>query len=112
MRNIPLIRKRMPYNVAYLNPEDVATEGLQEDDRIEIISEAGSIASRVKLDPTIRRGVVSITHGFGGLPEDGADFDQNGANTNLLIDPATPRESINAMPRMSGIPVRIQALPR
>ena len=112
MRNIPLIRKRMPYNVAYLNPEDVATEGLQEDDRIEIISEAGSIASRVKLDPTIRRGVVSITHGFGGLPEDGADFDQNGANTNMLIDPATPRESINAMPRMSGIPVRIQALPR
>jgi anaerobic selenocysteine-containing dehydrogenase len=111
MRDIPLIRKRLPYNVAYLNPADVAAEGLQEDDRIDIISEAGSITTRVKLDPTIRRGVVSITHGFGGLPGDGGDFDQDGANTNLLIDPATPRESINAMPRMSGIPVTVRARP-
>jgi len=111
MRDIPLIRKRLPYNVAYLNPEDVAAEGFREDDRIEIISEAGSIATRVKLDPTIRRGVVSITHGFGGLPEDNRDFDQSGANTNLLIDPATPRERINAMPRMSGIPVTLRARP-
>src|SRR3546814_20602724 len=48
-----------------------------------------------------------MSHGFGGLPEDG-DYLTNGASANLLISTERDRQAINGMPRMSGIPVNIR----
>jgi anaerobic selenocysteine-containing dehydrogenase len=80
---------------------------LQNGDRVRISSEFGSIDAFAETDDGLRRGVVSLAHGFGGLPEDDPD---NGACVNLLIDTRKHVEPINAMPRMSGIPVNIAKL--
>src|SRR3546814_6878000 len=69
-RNVPAIRKRMPFNYAYLNPEELIDLDLKAGDMIEITSDAGTIVAAVEPDTTLRRAVVSITHGWGGLPED------------------------------------------
>jgi hypothetical protein len=60
-------------------------------------------------DETLRAGVVSMAHCWGGLPDSGS---LDGDNINLLIDCASDVEAVNAMPRMSAIPVRLQLASR
>lgn len=93
------------YNPAYLHPEDLSALCIDSGDEIEIRSATGSIIAIVEPDATLRRGVVSISHCWGGLPDDGQDCEDKGASTNLLIDTRRGTETINAMPWMSGVPV-------
>ena len=74
---------------------------------VNIISAHGQIPAVVRSDPSMRAGVISMTHGWGGLPGEATDYRQVGSNPNLLID-ARQRDPINAMPVMSAIPVRIE----
>ena len=106
-RHLSAVRKRRPYNPAFLSAEDMHAMNLQNGDRVRISSEFGSIDAFAETDVGLRRGVVSLAHGFGGLPQDDPD---NGACVNLLIDTRNHVEPINAMPRMSGIPVNIAKL--
>jgi anaerobic selenocysteine-containing dehydrogenase len=105
-RNLPSIRNRMPYNLAYLNRDDMTAENLADGDEVMLESDHGAIPAVVAADPELRPGVVSISHGFGGLPDED-DYRQLGSSVNLLISTDRDCETINAMPRMSGIPVAI-----
>ncbi len=105
-RRLPSIRARNPYNPAWLSNEDFDRLELCDGDWVRISSEEGSIIARAKPDPDLRSGVVSITHGFGGLDGDGG-FDLVGARVNDLISMERHIETINAMPRMTGIPVDV-----
>lgn len=106
-KDLPAIRKRLPYNPVYMNPEDLHAEGIHAGDRVRIESEHGSVETFAEADPHLRRGVVSVPHGFGSLPGEPADVRRHGVSTNLLISCSEHRQSINAMPRMSGIPVNL-----
>jgi anaerobic selenocysteine-containing dehydrogenase len=105
--HLPAIRRRAPYNPAWMHPEDLRCLGIEEGAMVSIISEHGQICAIVRSDSTVRNGVVSITHGWGALPGAGADYHQVGSNPNLLVS-ARRRDPINAMPVMSAIPVRIE----
>ena len=105
LRDVKAVRARTPHNPAFLHPEDMAMLGLARGDRVEISSENGSVVARVAPDETVRRGVVSISHSWGGLPGDPED--ESGVCTNRLVGDAKV-ESINAMAWMTGIPVRLQ----
>ena len=106
---LPSIRRRMPFNSAYLHPQDLAELGVTAGEDVRIESAHGAIVTRAAADDSMRRGVVSIAHGWGGMPDDDADYRVSGACTNLLISTDSNREPINAMPVMTGIPVRISA---
>jgi anaerobic selenocysteine-containing dehydrogenase len=105
-REFSAIRARMPQNLAYMHPKDVSNLGLDDGARIRITSDRDSILGVVKADGRVRPGVVSMTHGWGGLPGD--TYEEVGSNTTRLVDSGR-RETINAMPRMSAIPVSIVA---
>lgn len=107
---IPAIRKRVANNPVALSPDDLAALGLDDGQSVRIISENGAITSQTIADATLRRGVVTMSHGFGGLPDDAAPFEQVGANVNLLVSLTRDVQPINGMARFSGIPVRIEAL--
>lgn len=96
----------MPFNYAYLNPADLSALDIVEGDKITISSDLASIEGVVKSDPTIRTGVVSMTHGFGSLPDDTV-YERDGSSTGMLISTDRDLDPINAMPRMSAIPVNI-----
>ena len=100
------VRKRNPYNALHVHPDDLAELGVAEGDAVMVASEHGTITARVQPDGGMRRKVVSMTHGWGGLPGDPA---RDGDNVNLLIDSSRHIERINAMPRMSAIPVSLAA---
>lgn len=107
-RELPSIRQRMPHNRAYLNPADLAAAGIVSGEAMTIESESGNIVAIAQADATVRPGVVSIAHGFGTLPGSD-DYATQGVSTNRLIDGRRDRQAINAMPRMSGIPVNIRS---
>ena len=101
------IKKRVPYNVAYLNPDDMTAKSVTNGDWVELTSDAGSVRAIAEADETLRPGVVSLIHGFGDLP-DSTDYLTDGISTNLLISTDRDLQTINAMPRMSGIPVNVE----
>ena len=106
---LPSIKARLPFNPAFVNPDDMAAEGLDEGDPVEIASAHGAIRARVSADSTVRRGVVSMTHAFGGLPREKPSYDEGGVSTNWLTSlDESARESINAMPWMTGFPVALR----
>lgn len=104
LRDVEAVRARTPYNPAFLHPEDMAMLGVARGDRVEVRSESGSVVARVEPDETVRRGVVSISQNWGGLPGDSED--EWGVCTNRLVGDARV-ESINAMAWMTGIPVQL-----
>ncbi|WP_236147523.1 molybdopterin-dependent oxidoreductase [Mycolicibacterium sp. CH28] len=77
-----------------LHPDDAATAGIADNQALVVRTEYGELTGMAKLDPSVRRGVVSVPHAHAG------------ANVNLLtskddLDPAT------GMTRYSGVPVSL-----
>jgi anaerobic selenocysteine-containing dehydrogenase len=106
---LPSIKARLPFNPVYMNPEDMKDEGIGEGVKVRVESAHGAIEVRAEADPTLRRGVVSIVHGFGRNPDRRSAYEEGGVSVNLLLSlDDSARETINAMPRMSGIPVAVR----
>ena len=51
-------------------------------------------------DPSLRRGVISMTHAFGQNPADEPDPVRFGVNTNQLLSISAEFDGITGMPRM------------
>jgi anaerobic selenocysteine-containing dehydrogenase len=103
------IRRRNPFNPLHMHPNDLARLGLVSGQRVQVSAEPGAIVAIVKPDETLRTGVVSMSHNWGRADNDPAHYDQHGANTNRLVRTDRDFEPINAMPRMSAIPVVIHS---
>lgn len=94
-QRLPALRKRLSHNPVYVHPDDAGALGLLDDMSIEIESRHGRTRARVRLADDIRRGVISLAHGF------------EEANPAALIDDASGFDALSGLPRMSAIPVRI-----
>ncbi|MDB5686071.1 MAG: hypothetical protein JWR77_660, partial [Rhizorhabdus sp.] len=101
------LTRLQPRNLAYMSPDDMAAQAFGEGDTIEIRSAHGAVEAAVSADPALRRGVVSMSHGFGGLPGD-HDYRTDGASANVLISSDEDRQAINGMPLMSSVPVNVR----
>jgi anaerobic selenocysteine-containing dehydrogenase len=104
--HLPSIRTRVPTNAAWLHPDDLTALALGDGDPAMLSSCHGRIDCIVRSDPSVRPGVVSITHGWGGLA--GESGPEAGVNVNALASALEQRDPINAMPLLSGFPVRIE----
>jgi len=104
------VHRRMPFNSAYMHPLDMAELGIAPGEDVRIESPHGAIVTRSEADESMRRGVVSIAHGWGPLPDEPADYRVSGASTNVLISSDSDRDAINAMPIMTGVPIRVMAV--
>lgn len=76
-------------------------------DTVEIASDHGRLRAVLVLDPTLRPGVLAMTHCYGDLPGQDDDPRMFGANTGRLLSVDDDIESINAMPRMTAVPVSL-----
>jgi anaerobic selenocysteine-containing dehydrogenase len=102
------VRRRNPYNPLFMNPGDMLHLDIEAGDWVEISSAAGRIGAVVAADPALRTGVVSMSHNWGSIADDPIAYAQHGASTNFLIRSDEVYESINAMPRMSAVPVNVR----
>jgi len=106
---MPTVRKRNKYNPAFLNSADLAELGFEPGQLVEIVSGHGRTRAIVESDDTMRRGVVALSQGWGGLPGK-EDVMVDGSCVNALVDTDKHFESINAMPHMTSVPVRFEAV--
>jgi len=104
--HLPALRRRRPFNPAYVNPADAKRLGLEDGGAIEIESAAGRVQAVLQVAPDVRQGVVSMAHGFDPLAGAG-----QGASTSALVDDENDYEPLSGLPRMSAIPVRLRRRP-
>ena len=106
------IRKRTPYNPAFLNGADMTALGVSEGDLVEVSSAHGQAAFVAARDDKLRPGVVAASHSWGAAPGSNTDPREPGvgACVNLLVDSDDNVETINAMPHFSAVPVRVRPL--
>lgn len=97
-------------NPAFMHPDDMARLGLSNGDKLKISSDLGSIVTESRTDATLRPGVIAVSHCWGGLPDSPDSPNAIGVSTNLLVRSDKYTEKINAMPRMTAIPVRLEAV--
>ena len=94
------------YNPAFMHPEDMAALGLEHGAGVAIRSPHGEIDAIVERDATLRRGVISMAHGFGTNPGKD-DAATTGGNTGRLLSAEVEYDPITGLPRMSAVPVNI-----
>jgi anaerobic selenocysteine-containing dehydrogenase len=99
--------KTPAYNWLNVHPEDLARHGLASEDIAEIVSAESAVTCVVKADDTMRPGVVSMTHMFGGLPND-HDVIRDGSSVNQLTSDDDVYDRFSGQPRMSNVPVRLR----
>jgi anaerobic selenocysteine-containing dehydrogenase len=104
------VRRRLPGNAAYLNPADMVSLGVSEGDPVRIDSAHGSVTLPAKADPALRPQVVQVPHGWGDLLDSATDHAAPGANTNVLTSATHDVDPINAMPCLTGLPVRLRGI--
>lgn len=106
----PRTARRHGTNRLYMNPADMERLSIEDDGAARIRSEDGEIIGYLKKDATMKLGVVSMTHGWGKQTvADPAGL--QGAHTGALISMHDANiQSVNRMPRQSGVPVDIEPL--
>ncbi|WP_372736406.1 molybdopterin dinucleotide binding domain-containing protein, partial [Nocardioides sp.] len=95
-------------NPAHLHPDDISALGAQSGQVMRLVSAHGAIEVELAADETLRPGVVSVSHGFGGrvVGEDGPAF----AAVSRLLSTDTTLDKVSRMPILSALPVRFEAL--
>ena len=108
-----LTEEDLPYNPAFMNPDDMEMLGLSENEAVEITSDKDTIIGVVQPDATLRRGLVSMSFGFGSLPDDEeSDYFRMGSNTARLLSNDQVYDRYSGQPLMSNIRVDVQAWTR
>jgi anaerobic selenocysteine-containing dehydrogenase len=106
-QQIERLTREFSYNPAFMNPQELADLGLESGEIIEIESAAGSIRGIVEPDPSLRRGVVSMAHAWGGAPHEDDRLREIGSNTGRLSSNAGRVDRRSGQPLMSAIPVNL-----
>jgi anaerobic selenocysteine-containing dehydrogenase len=99
-------------NPLWMHPDDAASRGLVAGDVANVRNDTGSLDALVALDPNLRPGVVSMTHGFGFATNAGMPVAQAnpGVNVNVL-SPTGPGsfDPLSGMTHLTGIRVEVFA---
>ena len=114
MQNVEKLKaKGASDNPLYVSPSDADRLSLTDGTRVRIANRWGAVESTVKIDETLRDGVVAMTHGFGNANTSGMPHAQNfpGVNVNALA-PVGPGsfDPVSTMSQLTGIPVEVTAL--
>lgn len=104
---IEALTSRYGTNPAFMHPADLAREGFTRGDLIRVASAHGEVEAVAWPDKDLRRGLVSMTHCWGGDPEAAGDVRKIGVNTGLLIGVEEDCARFSGIPLMSALPVKV-----
>jgi anaerobic selenocysteine-containing dehydrogenase len=105
MHNVPALAGGTNRCTLQIHPDDAAELGLT--DNASIKGPGGDLVAPIELDPGMRRGVVSLPHGWGhdrGGTRQGVAADKPGVNVNQLND-GSQLDPLSGTAVLNGIPV-------
>ena len=104
----PELNGNRTWNPAFMNGADLQEPGLRSGDVVEIVSDTATIPGVVEEDNRLRRGLVSMSHAWGGPPERDGEVRQIGGNTGRLASTVRAWDRYCGMPVMSNTPVQVR----
>jgi anaerobic selenocysteine-containing dehydrogenase len=111
MHNSARLMKGSDRCTALLHPDDASARGLDDGDRVRVVSRVGAIELPLEISDEIRRGVVSVPHGFGHVrPGVGWRLAaaKAGASVNDITDPSVV-DRLTGNAAFNSVPVRVEA---
>jgi len=84
LRNLPMLGAGKPLCVLHMHPQDAQPRSILSGDRVNLVSNTGSVTVAVELDEALMPGVVSLPHGFSMIDDLAQENLQVGANYNVL----------------------------
>ncbi|MDE2403964.1 MAG: molybdopterin-dependent oxidoreductase [Sphingomonadales bacterium] len=105
-------RRLHPVNHAWMHPADMAALGIADDTLVEIASAHGRIRAVARAEDRLRPGVVSMTHMFGPLFGGPDPRAEGGSNVGQLTSLTADLQTINFMPKFSGVGITVRPLER
>ena len=101
-------RQHPAYNPVYMNPDDMATDGIAQGDVVLIESAHGAISARAHSDQNLRSGVVPMSFAYGGRPAAVGSIEHPSHPTvNALISVEEFFDPYSGQPRMTGLDVDV-----
>jgi formate dehydrogenase len=110
LTELPNTLKRERENRCEIHPEDAASLGVSDGDRVRVQSETGVIELPAEVTDRVRRGIVCIPHGWGSRvfsPADAAEPIVYGVNRNLLVDNCT-LDPLSGTPKLNSTRVAVE----
>ncbi len=102
-------RKKDTEGALRIHPDDATELGLSDGDSARVESRRGAVDAHVEITDAMRRGMVSLPHGYGMIEGSGAEAKQLGPNVNDLTD-SNHCDAIAKTPFHKYVPVRVTAL--
>ncbi len=106
---LPGLARVATTNHAYVHPDDLADLGAVDGDLVELTSPGGTVVGVAEPDADLPRGVVAMSHSWGGSSLTDERVREIGAPTNRLVVSDDGTDRITGMPVMSAIPVPLRA---
>jgi anaerobic selenocysteine-containing dehydrogenase len=107
--NIDRTHRGVPYNPAFMHPDDMTELGLSDGTLVRISSDLSSITAVAMKDPALRTGLVSMAFGYG--PTDGdEEVWAVGSSPSRLVSTSDKFDRYTGQPRMTNIPVSIEGI--
>ena len=114
MHNSARLMKGADRCTALLHPDDAQSRGLIAGDHVRVVSRVGAIELPLEVSDEMRRGVISIPHGFGHKrPGVGWQLaaEKAGVSVNDITDPSVV-DAITGNAAFNAVPVRVEAIAR
>ena len=90
-----------------MHPQDMLDKGLERGDVIIVQSPHNEVEAVAWPDKDLRRGLVSLSHGWGENPGGQGDVRRVGANSGRLMSVEVDCDRFSGIPLMSALPVKI-----
>jgi anaerobic selenocysteine-containing dehydrogenase len=102
---------RTLHNPCFIHPDQMADLGAHDGDLITISTKHGQVVAVAEPDESLLPGTVTLAHCFGtGSDEQDEDVATDGVSVGRVLSLTEDAESINGMPRMTGVPVRLERM--
>ena len=105
---LPVLAAVSTTNYAFIHPDDMAELGAEAGGLVVIESPSGSVTGVVEKAPEMKRGVIAMSHAWGGLSLTDEKVRDEGSPTNRLIVNDVGYDRITGMAIQSAIPVRVR----
>jgi anaerobic selenocysteine-containing dehydrogenase len=113
MHNVPALTGGSNRCTLHIHPDDAARFGLADGAAVRVKGAGGEVTAPVEVTDTVRRGVVSLPHGWGhdrpGTRMSHAALDP-GVNVNQLLD-GSLLDPLSGTAVLNGVPVELAACP-